>query len=236
MRIMDECPTPVVMVSSLTRAGADATITALELGAVDFIAKPVHGGIASVHGVIDELREKVKNAARARVRRRLPGVPQPIAVPAAAAGPYGFRWLEKVVVIGSSTGGPQALRAVLTSFPPDTGVPILVVQHMPPGFTRALADRLNEAGPLKVAEARPGSKVEPGVALMAPGGFHMAVNRKGEMELEPGAVGVRRAPRRQRAHGVRGRRLRVRDHRRHPHRHGPRRHARRRPDQGSRGG
>jgi len=195
VRIMDECPTPVVMVSSLTRAGADATISALELGAVDFIAKPVHGGIASVHGVIDELREKIKGASHARVRRRHPDTaPRPVPVAAAPAG-LGLQWLPKVVVIGSSTGGPQSLRTVLTSFPADTGVPILIVQHMPPGFTRALADRLNEIGPLKVAEARPGSKVEAGMALMAPGGFHMVVNRHGEVELSqaPSECGVRPA-------------------------------------------
>ncbi len=190
-RIMDECPTPVVMVSSLTKAGAAATIRSLELGAVDVIAKPVAGGIASVHGVLDELREKIRAAAQARVRRRWPSPVRPPDI----APARGMVWLRRTVVIASSTGGPQALRAVLTSFPADTAVPILVVQHMPAGFTRALAERLNELGPLKVREGRPGSKVEPGLALIAPGGFHMLVNRRGEIELSqaPGECGVRPA-------------------------------------------
>jgi two-component system chemotaxis response regulator CheB len=189
-RIMEECPTPVVMVSSLTKAGAAATIRSLELGAVDVVAKPVHGGIASVHGVLDELREKIRVAAQANVRRRLAPGPRPLAAPV-----RGLPWLRRTVVIASSTGGPQALRAVLTSFPADTAVPILVVQHMPPGFTRALAERLNELGPLRVQEARPGSKLEPGLVLIAPGGFHMLVKARGEIALSqtPSECGVRPA-------------------------------------------
>lgn len=190
-RIMSAQPLPVVMVSSLTRDGAEATIRALELGAVDFIAKPVQNGIASVHGVIEELKEKIKQAATARVRRFSPRPSGPVA----PRPPLGGRWQQRVVVIGASTGGPQALRSTLTSFPSDTAVPILVVQHMPAGFTRALADRIGEIGPLPMREAKPGSRVEPGVILLAPGGFHMVVKRGGTIELNqaPAECGVRPA-------------------------------------------
>jgi two-component system chemotaxis response regulator CheB len=202
-RIMRECPTPVVMVSSLTQEGADATLNALELGAVDFVAKPVNGGIASVHGVIEELCTKIKHAAGARLRppsasallKRTAAAGQPPGPPPARAAIDAAKWQKKLVVIGSSTGGPQALRTVLSSFPADTGVPILIVQHMPPGFTRALAERLNDMGPLRVKEARPGSKVEPGLALMAPGGFHMVLKHNGTVDLnqDPQECGVRPA-------------------------------------------
>jgi len=191
-RIMSARPMPVVMVSSLTRDGAEATIRALELGAVDFIAKPVQNGIASVHGVIEELKEKIKQAATARVRKY---TPKPAGAATPGAPQFGGRWQQRVVVIGASTGGPQALRATLTSFPADTAVPILVVQHMPAGFTRALADRIGEIGPLPMREAKPGSRVEPGVILLAPGGFHMVVKRGGTIELNqaPSECGVRPA-------------------------------------------
>jgi len=189
-RIMRDTPTRVVMVSSLTSAGAAATMKALDLGAVDFIAKPVNGGVGTVHGVIDELREKIAHAATARLHR--PHLRTASSLPIA---PLGTQWADRVVVIGSSTGGPQALRAVLTALPADLNVPVLIVQHMPPGFTRALADRLNELGPLAVKEARPGSHVERGTVLIAPGGFHMAVRTGGLIELTqtPSECGVRPA-------------------------------------------
>jgi two-component system, chemotaxis family, protein-glutamate methylesterase/glutaminase len=195
-RIMRERPLPVVMVSSLTRAGADATLRALELGAVDFVAKPVAGGIASVHGVIEELTVKIKYAATARVRRLVgPAGPRVSAQRPRPAPTPSQGWQQRVVVVGASTGGPQALRTVLTSFPADTAVPILVVQHMPAGFTRAFAERVDEIGPLPMREAKPGSKIEPGVILLAPGGFHMAVRRGGTIELNqaPMECGVRPA-------------------------------------------
>lgn len=195
-RIMAERPVPVVMVSSLTRAGADATLLALELGAVDFVAKPTAGGIASVHAVIEELAVKVKHARSARVRRPVGRARANVRAPTpgAQAAP-GLGWRKRVVVVGASTGGPQALRSVLTSFPADTAVPILVVQHMPPGFTRALAERINGIGPLPAREARPGSRPEPGMILIAPGGFHMVVKKGGAIELSqaPAECGVRPA-------------------------------------------
>lgn len=176
-RIMQECPTRVVMVSGLTGEGADATIRALELGAIDFIEKPSFAGVAAPHAVAGAVCQKVRDAAAARpgrfgrTRRPLPP----------ASGPR--RWNSRTVVIGASTGGPQALRRLLTALPPDTGVPIVVVQHMPAGFTQSLARRLDELGPLPVAEATAGSRLERGKVLVAPGGFHLTVDGGGVVAL-----------------------------------------------------
>ena len=188
-RIMRDCPTRVVMVSGLTREGAEATIRALELGAVDFIEKPTFGGVDAPQEVADEVCRKVHEAATARLRRPAATGP-PARVPATAAR---RQWLPKRVLIGSSTGGPQALRQVLTSLPADMGVPVVVVQHMPRGFTRSLAERLNEQAPLHIAEAERGSKLEVGTVLIAPGGFHLTVNAAGVVDLdeEPLECGVR---------------------------------------------
>lgn len=186
-RIMRDSPTPVVMVSALTQAGADVTIRALELGAVDFVLKPTRAGVAAVHEVIDELCTKVKLASRANVA----------GAAGAAHGGDGryqpeppvsghFVWQEKVIVIGSSTGGPKALCEVLSSLPGHTAVPILVVQHLPEGFTRSLADRLNGLSRLQVEEARAGTPLSPGHVLVAPGGFHMVVTKGGRVGLNTG--------------------------------------------------
>lgn len=184
-RIMTECPTRVVMVSSLTAEGADATIRALELGAVDFIEKPSFGGVAAphaVHAVVDEVSQKVRHAAGARLARLRPRPERLAAVPPPPSRRES-RWLPKKVLIGSSTGGPQALRQVLTSLPADFGVPVVVVQHMPGGFTRSLARRLDELSPLSVQEATPGSRLEMGKVLIAPGGFHVTLDGHGVVAL-----------------------------------------------------
>ena len=195
-RLMRERPTPVVMVSSVTREGADATIRALELGAVDFIEKPVYGGVAAPHKITDELIDKVLVASRARLRRA------PLARRAAASAPrrrlprsHTAGWLDRTVVIGSSTGGPQALHELIGALPEDFGVPTLVVQHMPPHFTRSLAERLDDHSAVRVHEARPGSRLEPGRVLLAPGGFHLRVDRGGACALteEDPECGVRPA-------------------------------------------
>lgn len=182
--IMARCPTPVVMVSSLTKQGAEATLTALELGAVDFIEKPMHGSIPAPNEIADDVIEKVLQAGRARVRRgsiAAPSEPRPPAGPVSARN-----WLDRTVVIGSSTGGPQALRAVITELPAELGVPVVVVQHMPPEFTRSLARRLDELSAVRVIEARPGSKLEPGTVLLAPGAFHLVFDSRGVADLDEG--------------------------------------------------
>ena len=184
-RLMAEQPVPVVMVSSLTREGADATIRALELGAVDFIEKPVYGGVAAPHAISDELIDKVLVASKARLLTKRTPAARRVAS-AGEAAPRGRRavgWLDRTVVIGCSTGGPQALHEVLTRLPENFGVPIVVVQHMPPHFTRSLAERLDTLCEVRVREARPGSRLEAGLALIAPGGFHMTVDGDGVCSL-----------------------------------------------------
>lgn len=184
--LLQRHPIPVVMCSSLTSEGADATIRALELGAVDFIEKP---GVGSLDGTLgDTLAEKVRQAAQARVHRRST---------ASTNAPRAFRgaWQPRILLIGASTGGPSAIREVLTSLPPDFGLPVVIVQHMPPGFTRSFAERLNTLGPLAVDEAQPGMRLEPGRALLAPGGFHLEFDAERRVVLSdgPSEEGVRPA-------------------------------------------
>jgi two-component system chemotaxis response regulator CheB len=180
-QLMATTPTRVIMVSSLTKQGADATLDSLDLGALDFVAKPSSMGAAGLIEIVRELIEKIKSVARSPLISR-PRAPQPR--PARPTGPGDAgRWRRRAVVIGSSTGGPQALRAVLTELPANLGVPVFVVQHMPPGFTRALAERLNTLCALEVEEARPGSHAKAGRILLAPGGFHMKLRMNGEVEL-----------------------------------------------------
>lgn len=189
-RLMRETPTPVVMVSSLTRKGATATMRALELGAVDFIEKPTRGGTVAPQAVA-ALCEKVRAAAAARVRRP-PATPRTAAAAPVGAAVHGG-WLRRVVVIGASTGGPQALRAVLTALPENLGVPVVVVQHMPAGFTGLLAERLNALGPLPVNEAHAGSMLQDGRVLLAPGGLHLVFDAQGVAHMDDGPTecGVR---------------------------------------------
>jgi two-component system chemotaxis response regulator CheB len=194
-RIMRDHPTPVVMVSTLTSEGAEATLRALELGAVDFIEKPAIRDLRESEKVVS-LGEKVLHAARARVRTARPIKPVRHAPPSAAmlAAASGG-WDGRLVVIGSSTGGPQALREVLTSLPIDLGVPVAVVQHMPEGFTATLAERLDDLAPLHVLEGAEGLALQPGMVVIAPGGRHMTISRRGRIALNdrPTEHGVRPA-------------------------------------------
>lgn len=193
-RIMRERPLPVVMVSSFTRQGADATIRALALGAVDFVCKPSGSISLDMHSVREELLVKVKHAAKVRPSR-------PRAAEAAAEPRTKEKsWAEKpgsglvrVVAIGSSTGGPKALHEVLPRFGKGFPVPIVIVQHMPPGFTRSLAEHLDQVSPLTVSEAQNGDVLSPGRAFVAPGDFHLTVRRGGVIELNQGPAvhGVR---------------------------------------------
>jgi two-component system chemotaxis response regulator CheB len=190
--IMGDRPVPVVMLSALTREGAATTIEALELGAVDFVAKPSHSMTIGLGEIRDQLVAKVKLAARAKVR-----------VPAAASSgrlgggesrkPRSGKESDIAVVIGSSTGGPSALNQVLPALPGDIKAGVLVVQHMPPGFTRSLAARLAEASAITVKEAEAGDRLVDGLALVAPGGHHLSVTGAGEVVLsqDPPRHGVR---------------------------------------------
>jgi two-component system chemotaxis response regulator CheB len=190
--LMKVNPTPVVMVSALTQEGADITIQALELGAVDFILKPMRGNIPAVHEVGEDLCGKVKAAARANLRRPSAPVRATALEPGRRPADRADRWRRRVVVIGASTGGPQALRTLLTSLPPGLGVPLLVVQHMPASFTASMAASLNKLGPLRVEEASEGSRIESGKVLVAPGGYHMTLGN-GVVHLNdaPPECGVR---------------------------------------------
>jgi two-component system chemotaxis response regulator CheB len=171
-KLMELHPMPVVMCSTLTQAGAGATLEALEIGAVDFIGKPTSNVAGAMNELAAELRAKVKNAARARVSaRRI--VRTQATVKRALLGPTS----EKIIVIGASTGGVEALKEVLIHLPEDTP-PILITQHMPPRFTGAFANRLNNECAMTIHEAVHDQPVERGHAYIAPGAHHLELTRK----------------------------------------------------------
>ena len=191
-RIMAECPTPVVMLSALTGEQTRATIEALEIGAVDFFLKPAHLRQAGADGFTRDLSSKLKLAAqvnplrlRARSKPRRPPVKPSLGRPSSS--------LHRVVTVGSSTGGPHALLELIPALPGDIPAAFLLVQHMPAGFTRSLAKRLDDSSELTVREAEPGDTVRPGLALIAPGGYHMTVSKTGKIGLNqsPSVSGVR---------------------------------------------
>jgi two-component system chemotaxis response regulator CheB len=174
-KLMRGHPMPVVMISSLTDKGADTTLRALSLGAVDYVSKPK---LDVSDGTIDQAEEiiaKVKAAARAKVRN---SPPPNVPVAETASRPYQFSATHKVVAIGASTGGTEALRELLVPLPADFPG-IVIVQHMPEAFTGAFAKRLDGMCRIHVQEARDGDHVLPGHALLAPGGHQMAVVRRG---------------------------------------------------------
>jgi len=177
-------PTPVVMLSAHTRQGAAVTLDALHAGAVDFLAKPAGEVSVNFGQVADELAAKLRAAVHTRPSPAAmapvslvslpavrPGVsPRPLAAP-------------RVVVVAVSTGGPSALTRLLPRLRPDVSFSLVVVQHMPETFTAALAERLDEACPIPVAEAADGDRPVPGKALIAPGGHHLEVDRTGALRL-----------------------------------------------------
>lgn len=199
--IMQDCPTPVVMLSSLTQRGARTTIQALMRGAVDFVAKPTTS--TDLRAVVADLSNKIKavgaaangstgaacrqNGAGSTISKLVEPVRLPVETDKARPRPFtpGF----PVVVIGASTGGPRALQQVLIDLPADLPATVVVVQHMPAGFTRSLAQRLNEISGLTVQEAANGDRLALGLALLAPGDFHL--------RFEPGKkISLDRGPRR----------------------------------------
>jgi two-component system chemotaxis response regulator CheB len=172
-KIMTLRPMPVVMISTLTHAGAETTLEALEIGAVDFIAKPVTDVAAAMGELAAELQAKVKAAARTRVRARRTD-PQPPRPPR----PLLNRLTGKIVVIGASTGGVEALKELLLRLPADCP-PVLITQHMPARFTPAFARRLDGECPMTVSEATHNERIEAGHVYIAPGGYHLELARKG---------------------------------------------------------
>jgi two-component system chemotaxis response regulator CheB len=183
-RIMKEQPTPVVMISSLTQAGAEATIRCLGAGAVDFVGKPSGSISLDIEKVGQEIAVKVKMAARVRMATQAPAAPPKPFIPSPRVPvPGGATPFPRVLVIGSSTGGPRALQSLMPALPGDLDVPIAVVQHMPSGFTAALAKRLNEACEYEVREAADGDLLRAGLALVAPGGKHLEFGIDGRARL-----------------------------------------------------
>lgn len=176
-------PLPVIMISSLTREGAETTLRALELGAVDFFPKP--GSFDQLEAGAQEIADKIRAAAGARVLRRRPGVPAPLPpveksnfAPLFGAPPPAAATLHRVIGIGASTGGVEALRELLTPLPKHMP-PILVAQHMPPGFTETFARRLDTLCQIHVKQAEDNELVRGGVAYIAPGGRHLVLARRG---------------------------------------------------------
>lgn len=174
-RIMTETPTPVVMMSTQTRQGAETTLRALELGAVDFIDKSAAGTAMDIHGLAPLLREKILAAAGASVSP--PAEPAGRVAPAKAPSGTGRTGPYELVVVGASTGGPRALVELLSRLPAGFAAGIVVAQHMPSGFTETLAERLDRCSPLRVAEARDRDPVRPATALLVPGGMQAALER-----------------------------------------------------------
>lgn len=184
-RIMMECPVPVVMLSSLTGRGGDQTLRALELGAVDFIDKSSAGGPMEFGNLLKELTSKIHVAARIDLQKLVSKKPAPVA-PVPSKSPHLSSGNgADVVLIGVSTGGPPALQTILGALPLSFPVPILIVQHMPVGFTASLAERLNRVCAISVKEAQDGEVPRPGTVYIAPGGMHLKLHRLGdELQLK----------------------------------------------------
>lgn len=176
--IMKKRPVPVIMLSSTTKAGAENTILAMEAGAIDFIAKPSGAISLDLHKVKTELIEKVITSSKAKLK--------PVV---AARMPINNRTelriekkeksnLSKLVLIGTSTGGPRALQEVISNLPADIDAPVVVVQHMPPGFTKSLANRLDSLSKVNVKEAEQDESLKKGTVYIAPGGYHLRLREK----------------------------------------------------------
>jgi two-component system chemotaxis response regulator CheB len=180
-RIMAECPTPVIMFSALTRQGARITVQALMRGAFDFVAKPE--ARLELPAVIEALKSKIKAAAATHLTVLQPQKTGPLLNPP-KSGLQGFQRGDALVVIGASTGGPRALQQVLSALPATLPAAIIVIQHMPAGFTHSLAQRLHEISPLRVQEAASGDRLARGLVLLAPGDFHLTVTRLGQVKLD----------------------------------------------------
>ncbi|WP_322818757.1 chemotaxis response regulator protein-glutamate methylesterase [Tepidiforma sp.] len=192
--IMQTIPTPIVMVSTLTHEGTATAIRALEAGAVECVGKP-SGLSTDLVNVGERLYEAVHRASQARLARR-----RPVALPTTAPGPAArppahapATPARHVVVIGSSTGGPPALTQVVPQLPAGLNAAVVVVQHMPPSFTGALARRLDGLSPLPVSEAAEGDLLAAGRVLVAPGDYHLIVGRDRRVRLDHGPTvhGVR---------------------------------------------
>lgn len=210
--IKQSCDSQVIMLSSLTSEGSNITIEALRIGAFDFIQKPSGSISLDIEKVKDELIEKVKyafayksklqktkfkTADSPKISDRKPIEVKPIEVKHLDTKPREtklFMGAIDAVVIGASTGGPRVLYDLVTKLPYDMNVPIFIVQHMPAGFTKAFAERMNKNTQLNVIEAKDGDLVQPNTVYIAPGGYHMYVMKNNiRLDLAPSIHGVRPA-------------------------------------------
>ncbi|RZL11269.1 MAG: chemotaxis response regulator protein-glutamate methylesterase [Rubrivivax sp.] len=195
-KLMRLRPMPVVMVSTLTERGADVTMKALELGAIDFVAKPKIGVADGLRQLTQDITDKIRVASQARIHRQpaatlaatahasqqAPHAPSssapPAARPSVTLASIGRLSTEKLIFIGASTGGTEATKEVLMSLPADSPA-VVITQHMPPGFTRSYAARLDGLCKIRVKEAEDGERILPGHAYIAPGGLHLSVEKSG---------------------------------------------------------
>ncbi|MBL4666808.1 MAG: chemotaxis response regulator protein-glutamate methylesterase [Sneathiella sp.] len=173
-KIMALRPMPVVMISSLTQQGAEVALRALEIGAVDYIAKPTSDVKIGLKGKAAEVISKVKTAARAKVSTRANKSP----ASQSDISYSNYKSTEQVILIGASTGGVEALREIIISLPSNSPA-VLVTQHMPATFTSSFANRLDGISKVTVAEACPNQRVLPGHVYIAPGGRHLELARSG---------------------------------------------------------
>ncbi len=196
-KLMRLRPMPVVMVSTLTERGAEVTLRALELGAIDFVAKPKIGVADGLKQLAHEITDKVRVAAKARIHKpsaatlAAAGAPAVNASTSSASGTVsaapvtraapasvGRLSTEKIIFIGASTGGTEATKEVLINLPADAPA-VVITQHMPPGFTKSYATRLDSLCKIRVKEATDGERILPGHAYIAPGGLHLSVEKSG---------------------------------------------------------
>jgi two-component system chemotaxis response regulator CheB len=176
-KLMEHYPLPVIIISSLAQKGSAASLEALRAGAVEVIPKP--GGPYSVGEVTERLINRIRALRGAPIKFTRPApAPEKNPIDTASSVTLSGRRINGLIAIGASTGGTQAIEAVLTRLPADVP-PIVIVQHMPAGFTKAFADRLNGVCPMKVIEAAGNETLERGTAYVAPGNFHMVVERFG---------------------------------------------------------
>jgi two-component system chemotaxis response regulator CheB len=198
-RLMRSRPMPVLMVSTLTERGANITFRALELGAVDFVSKPKLDIARGMEAAATEITDKIRTVAQARVRKTpvAPAIQERLSADAilpSVAGRYSST--EKLIVIGASTGGTEAIKEVLTKLPADAPG-VLVTQHMPEHFTKSFADRLNTLCKIAVKEAEHNERVLPGHAYIAPGHSHLLLKRSGAnyvVKLDQGPLVNRHRP------------------------------------------
>lgn len=179
-KLMPQYPIPVVVVSSLTQKGKDITMQALEAGAVDYVSKPMANLAEGLQGMMNELRTKVKIASTANVshwkNKKFENADE--AKPNLTGSRALAESTDKIIAIGASTGGTEAIRKVVSYLPPNTPG-IVIVQHMPAGFTKTFADRINQVAMMSAKEAEDGDRIINGRILIAPGDYHMKVERSG---------------------------------------------------------